>query len=104
MQKAGGGKASRFTRRLEGGAGESPPVASTPRASEAPSGARDTGKPKKTIRTTVDLPPDEHRFLRILAARSRSDGMRVMRTLLREAAEDEDLATRIEERLLAEAE
>lgn len=94
----GGGKASKFARRLEGGAGSAPPA----ETSRPPAGRRERTAPERTIRVTVDLPRDEHRFLRILAAESGSDGMRVMRAFLQEAAEHEDFASRVRERLLAE--
>lgn len=54
---------------------------------------------KQTVRVTVDLPKERHRFLRIFAAESDCDGMSVMRALLDELAGDEELAGRVKERL-----
>ena len=54
---------------------------------------------EKMVRVTVDLPRSEHRFLRVFAAQSGSDGMRVMRAALQELAEDEEFASRVRDRL-----
>ncbi len=103
--KTGGGKASRFTRRLEGGAGVSPPAeAETPEAQKLQRVAEPVSPPEKTVRVTVDLPRSEHRFLRVFAAQSDADGMRVMRAALRALAENEDYASYVQESLLTEAE
>lgn len=103
-QKTGGGKASRFTRRLEGGAGESPPAEGrAPKAQKVQRVAEPVSPPEKTVRVTVDLPRNEHRFLRVFAAQSDADGMRVMRAALRALAENEDFASYVQRRLLAEA-
>lgn len=59
---------------------------------------RRSAKPK-TKRITVDLPISEHRFLRDYAYDHDSDGMRVVRALLAELANDSDLAARIQTRL-----
>jgi hypothetical protein len=56
------------------------------------------------VRVTVDLPRSEHRFLRVFAAQSDADGMRVMRAALRALAENEDYASYVQESLLTEAE
>ena len=58
----------------------------------------DSAKPR-TKRITVDLPIAEHRFLRDYAYDHDTDGMRVVRTLLAELAEDPELKTRIKARL-----
>ena len=53
----------------------------------------------RTKRITVDLPISEHRFLRDYAYDHDSDGMRVVRALLAELAENPDLAGHIQKRL-----
>lgn len=52
-----------------------------------------------TKRITVDLPRDEHKFLRDYAYDNDADGMRVMRALLLELAEDPGLSERVARRL-----
>lgn len=52
-----------------------------------------------TKRITVDLPRDEHKFLRDFAYDADADGMRVVRALLAELREDDDLTERILGRL-----
>lgn len=59
---------------------------------------RESVKPR-TKRITVDLPISEHRFLRDYAYDHDADGMRVVRALLAELADDPELATRIRTRL-----
>lgn len=64
--------------------------------------SRDTEAPSskpRTKRITVDLPISEHRFLRDYAYDHEVDGMKVMRALLAELAEDSELAARIQTRL-----
>lgn len=55
-----------------------------------------------TTRITVDLPVDQHGFLKIFVARSGSDGMSVVRALLSELERDEKLAARVSEKLVEE--
>lgn len=55
-----------------------------------------------TIRITVDLPGDQHGFLKTFVARSGSDGMSVVRALLSELERDEKLASRVSEKLVEE--
>lgn len=50
-------------------------------------------------RITVDLPIPEHKFLRDFAYDNDTDGMRVVRALLLELAEDPDLSERVRRRL-----
>lgn len=59
---------------------------------------RGDSKPK-TKRITVDLPISEHRFLRDFAYDHDADGMRVVRALLAELADDPELAARVHARL-----
>jgi hypothetical protein len=56
-------------------------------------------KPERMVRVSVDLPRPSHKYLRDFAYDAESDGMSVMRTLLEEMREDEDLAERILDRL-----
>lgn len=58
-------------------------------------GARREG----TKRITVDLPRDEHKFLRDYAYDNDTDGMRVVRALLMELQGDDDLSERVLRRL-----
>lgn len=55
-----------------------------------------------TTRITVDLPGDQHGFLKTFVARSGSDGMSVVRVLLSELERDEKLAARVSEKLVEE--
>ena len=59
------------------------------------------GKRKRegTKRITVDLPRDEHKFLRDYAYDQDTDGMRVVRALLMELRDDEKLSARVLQRL-----
>jgi hypothetical protein len=52
-----------------------------------------------TKRITVDLPRDEHKFLRDYAYDHETDGMRVVRALLRELRGDSELSGRVLMRL-----
>lgn len=56
-------------------------------------------KPERMVRVSVDLPRPEHKYLRDFAYDAESDGMRVMRALLLEMRDDEDLAERVLDRL-----
>ncbi len=56
-------------------------------------------KPERMVRVSVDLPRPSHKYLRDFAYDAESDGMRVMRALLEELSDDEDLAERIVDRL-----
>jgi hypothetical protein len=51
------------------------------------------------VRVSVDLPRPSHKYLRDFAYDAESDGMSVMRALLEEMREDEDLAERVLDRL-----
>ena len=65
------------------------------------SGAKANGSMKReeTKRITVDLPRDEHRFLRDTTYDLDTDGIKVMRALLLELREDEELFGRVRERV-----
>ena len=56
-------------------------------------------KRKGTKRITVDLPRDEHKFLRDYAYDHETDGMRVVRALLLELRDDTELSGRVVMRL-----
>ena len=56
-------------------------------------------KREGTKRITVDLPKDEHKFLRDFAYDNDTEGMRVMRALLMELEADPELAERVLRRL-----
>ena len=61
-------------------------------------------KPDRMVRVSVDLPRPSHKYLRDFAYDAESDGMSVMRALLEEMREDEDLAERVLDRLAREQE
>ena len=56
-------------------------------------------KREGTKRITVDLPRDEHKFLRDYAYDHETDGMRVVRALLMELRSDSGLSGRLLMRL-----
>lgn len=56
-------------------------------------------RPERMVRVSVDLPRPEHKYLRDFVYDAESDGMRVMRALLQEMRDDEDLAERVLDRL-----
>ncbi len=62
-------------------------------ASPTPSGKR------KTVRFTVDLDPELHRFLRIYALEQGVRGSEVLRALLEELGSDPELQASIQRRL-----
>lgn len=57
-------------------------------------------KPERMVRVSVDLPRPSHKYLRDFAYDAESDGMSVMRALLEELRQDEDLAERVLNRLV----
>lgn len=68
----------------------------------APSeGASSTKAPatEKLVRLSVDVPTSKHRFLRVMAAQEGVSGMAVVRALIDELQDDEELAERVRERL-----
>ena len=75
-------------------------VAAKPETREAP---RRRGRPRtrteRMVRVSVDLPRPDHKYLRDFAYDAESDGMSVMRALLEEMRDDEDLAERVLDRL-----
>lgn len=57
------------------------------------------GRPAKPVRITVDLNAQQHRFLREYCLNTGAKGTAVLRGLLTELAEDEELRQRLQERL-----
>ncbi len=53
----------------------------------------------RLVRLSVDVPADQHRRLRVMAAESAATGMSVIRALLAEMEDDADLAARVRDRL-----
>ncbi len=54
---------------------------------------------ERLVRLSVDVPTSKHRFLRVMAAQEGVSGMAVVRTLIDELQDDEELAERVRERL-----
>ena len=85
-------------RSLQRGSGQVQETAETqPKGNTAAKGRG--GKRQVTKRITVDLPRDEHKFLRDFAYDHETDGMRVVRALLMELQDDSGLAGRVLTRL-----
>ena len=57
------------------------------------------GRPAKPIRITVDLNASQHRFLREYCLDTSTKGTAVLRGLLAELAEDEELRSRLTQKL-----
>jgi hypothetical protein len=86
-------KASKLQRAMERGQQRSV-------AEETPvSPATEEGRPAKPIRITVDLNASQHRFLREYCLDTGTKGTAVLRGLLAELAEDEELRSRLTQRL-----
>jgi hypothetical protein len=60
---------------------------------------KEQGRPAKPIRITVDLSSTQHRFLREYCLDTGAKGTAVLRGLLFELAEDEELRQRLTKRL-----
>ena len=85
---------------LDGGEGTRDTAAGTaPRERARRRTGRPRTKPDRMVRVSVDLPRPSHKYLRDFAYDAESDGMSVMRALLEEMREDEDLAERVLDRL-----
>lgn len=91
---------SRGSRQVQRKDEQAPAVPSTHPAKPA-KGARSVagGRRGGTKRITVDLPRDEHKFLRDFAYDADADGMRVVRALLMELRDDPELSGRVMDRL-----
>ena len=61
--------------------------------------ATEEGRPAKPIRITVDLSASQHRFLREYCLDTGTKGTAVLRGLLSELAEDEELREHLTQRL-----
>ncbi len=53
----------------------------------------------RLVRLSVDVPSDQHRRLRVMAAESDTTGMALIRALLAEMEDDPELAARVRDRL-----
>lgn len=67
--------------------------------SDARTQTPEQGRPAKPIRITVDLNAQQHRFLREYCLNTGTKGTAVLRGLLAELAEDEELRQRLRQRL-----
>ena len=61
--------------------------------------AEGKAKTERLVRLSVDVSTSKHRFLRVMAAQEGVSGMAVVRTLIDELQDDEELAERVRERL-----
>ncbi len=104
MSQEGSGKASDILRRRDARTtklqraierGQQRSVDEPPDNTAAP----DAGRPAKPIRITVDLSASQHRFLREYCFLTGVKGTAVLRGLLTELAEDEELRERLTQRL-----
>ena len=68
-------------------------------SAEETSAEKEQGRPAKPIRITVDLNASQHRFLREYCLDTGAKGTAVLRGLLAELAEDEELRQRLTRRL-----
>lgn len=88
----------------EAGGGEEGRQTTAADAQERP--RRRTGRPRtkpdRMVRVSVDLPRPDHKYLRDFAYDAESDGMSVMRALLEEMRDDEELAERVADRVTGE--
>jgi hypothetical protein len=91
----------RSSNAVEGGGDVTQEVSSPTAKQERPRQriGRPRTKPERMVRVSVDLPRPDHRFLRDFAYDAESDGMSVMRALLEEMRDDEELAERVLDRL-----
>jgi hypothetical protein len=74
---------------------EAEPVGPSDAAGQPP----EEGRPAKPIRITVDLNASQHRFLREYCLNTGTKGTAVLRGLLAELAENEELRLRLSQRL-----
>ncbi|PLS84304.1 MAG: hypothetical protein CYG60_18640 [Actinobacteria bacterium] len=94
---------SRGSRQVQQGAEQAQEVVpTTPAATPGRRAGGDAGGRREgTKRITVDLPRNEHKFLRDFAYDADSDGMRVVRALLMELRDNPELSARVVGRLAA---
>ncbi len=106
MSEQGTGKASEILRRRGDRTGKlQRTIDRGSQRSQAEDSAEETaaqkeqGRPAKPIRITVDLNASQHRFLREYCLDTGAKGTAVLRGLLAELAEDEELRQRLTRRL-----
>jgi hypothetical protein len=80
--------------KTEESAGEEPVL-----PSDEPDQTLEQGRPTKPVRITVDLNTHQHRFLREYCLNTGTKGTEVLRGLLSELAQNEELRSRLAERL-----
>lgn len=90
---------SRGSRQVQREAEQAPVPPARPAQPAGGVGRGTGGRREGTKRITVDLPRDEHKFLRDFAYDADSDGMRVVRALLMELRDDPELSGRVRDRL-----
>ena len=98
-----GERTSKLQRALDRGSPRSQTEDSAGREAGIPGGgpirAEEQGRPAKPIRITVDLNAVQHRFLREYCLDTGTKGTVVLRALLSELAEDEELRSRLSQKL-----
>ena len=106
MSEQGTGKASEILRRrgdrtskLQRTIDRGSQRANAEDSAEDPAAEEKQGRPAKPIRITVDLNASQHRFLREYCLDTGAKGTAVLRGLLAELAEDEELRQRLTQRL-----
>jgi len=90
-----GDRTSKLQRTIDRGSQRSQAEDST----EETAAEKEEGRPAKPIRITVDLNASQHRFLREYCLDTGAKGTAVLRGLLAELAEDEELLQRLTRRL-----
>jgi len=90
-----GDRTSKLQRTIDRGSQRSQAEDST----EDTAAEKEQGRPAKPIRITVDLNAQQHRFLREYCLNTGTKGTVVLRGLLAELAEDEELRQRLIKRL-----
>ena len=90
-----GDRTSKLQRTIDRGSQRSQAEDST----EDTAAEKEQGRPAKPIRITVDLNAQQHRFLREYCLNTGTKGTVVLRGLLVELAEDEELRQRLIKRL-----
>jgi hypothetical protein len=90
-----GDRTSKLQRTIDRGSQRSPAEDSAGDTSAQ----EEQGRPAKPIRITVDLNAHQHRFLREYCLNTGTKGTAVLRGLLSELAEDQELRSRLTQRL-----
>jgi hypothetical protein len=100
-----GERTSKLQRVIDRGSPRSQPEDVADAVPDMPGAERTTaepevqGRPAKPIRITVDLNASQHRFLREYCLNTGTKGTAVLRALLAELAEDEELRSRLTQKL-----